>query len=236
MSSSKKELIESMRGLIVSCQTQPGDPIHTDDMVVKMAEAAQWGGAVGIRSNSPEQIAAIKKAVDLPIIGLWKIESENSDVFITPTLDACKAVWEAGADIIALDCTSRLNAQGRPAYELITELKKEIPEAPIFADISTFEEAKRAAELGADIVAPTLFGYTEETKRFDGPNMRDFAKMCRELGKKAAVMMEGHIKTPEEAVKCMYLGAHSVIVGSAITRPHFITQWFTEVLSKYEND
>lgn len=38
----KKELIESLKGLIVSCQTQPDDPIHTDDMVVKMAEAAQW--------------------------------------------------------------------------------------------------------------------------------------------------------------------------------------------------
>ena len=35
--SSKKELIESMKGLIVSCQTQPDDPIHTEDMVVKMA-------------------------------------------------------------------------------------------------------------------------------------------------------------------------------------------------------
>lgn len=38
----KKELIESLKGLIVSCQTQPDEPIHTDDMVVKMAEAAQW--------------------------------------------------------------------------------------------------------------------------------------------------------------------------------------------------
>ena len=66
----KKELIESLKGLIVSCQTQPDDPIHTDKMVVKMAEAAKWGGAVGIRANSPEQIAAIKAEVDLPIIGL----------------------------------------------------------------------------------------------------------------------------------------------------------------------
>lgn len=78
----KKELIESLKGLIVSCQTQPDDPIHTDKMVVKMAEAAKWGGAVGIRANSPEQIAAIKAEVDLPIIGLWKIWHDNTDVFI----------------------------------------------------------------------------------------------------------------------------------------------------------
>jgi N-acylglucosamine-6-phosphate 2-epimerase len=57
----KKAILESMKGLIVSCQVQHDDPIYTDDMAVKMAEAAQWGGAVGIRANSPEQIKAIKK-------------------------------------------------------------------------------------------------------------------------------------------------------------------------------
>ena len=234
--SSKKELIESMKGLIVSCQTQPDDPIHTEDMVVKMAEAAKWGGAVGIRANTPQQIAAIKAKVDLPIIGLWKIWNDNTDVFITPTMEACKAIWEAGADIIALDCTSQINAQGRPAYELLAELKKEIPQAPIFADVSNFEEAKRAAQMGADIVAPTLYGYTEETKHIEEPDMRAFAKMCRELGDQVSIMMEGHIYTPEDAMKCLYLGADAVVVGSAITRPHLITKRFTDLLGRYQDN
>ena len=234
--SSKKELIESMKGLIVSCQTQPDDPIHTEDMVVKMAEAAKWGGAVGIRANTPQQIAAIKAKVDLPIIGLWKIWNDNTDVFITPTMEACKAIWEAGADIIALDCTSQINAQGRPAYELLPELKKEIPQAPIFADVSNFEEAKRAAQMGADIVAPTLYGYTEETKHIEEPDMRAFAKMCRELGDQVSIMMEGHIYTPEDAMKCLYLGADAVVVGSAITRPHLITKRFTDLLGGYQDN
>ena len=234
--SSKKELIESMKGLIVSCQTQPDDPIHTEDMVVQMAEAAKWGGAVGIRANTPQQIAAIKAKVDLPIIGLWKIWNDNTDVFITPTMEACKAIWEAGADIIALDCTSQINAQGRPAYELLAELKKEIPQAPIFADVSNFEEAKRAAQMGADIVAPTLYGYTEETKHIEEPDMRAFAKMCRELGDQVSIMMEGHIYTPEDAMKCLYLGADAVVVGSAITRPHLITKRFTDLLGGYQDN
>lgn len=234
--SSKKELIESMKGLIVSCQTQPDDPIHTEDMVVKMAEAAKWGGAVGIRANTPQQIAAIKAKVDLPIIGLWKIWNDNTDVFITPTMEACKAIWEAGADIIALDCTSQINAQGRPAYELLTELKKEIPQAPVFADVSNFEEAKRAAQMGADIVAPTLYGYTAETKHIEEPDMRAFAKMCRELGDQVSIMMEGHIYTPEDAMKCLYLGADAVVVGSAITRPHLITKRFTDLLGGYQDN
>lgn len=58
----KSAILESLKGgLIVSCQVQKDDPIYTDDIVVKMAEAARWAGAVGIRANSPEQINAIKK-------------------------------------------------------------------------------------------------------------------------------------------------------------------------------
>ena len=104
----KRKILDSMKGLIVSCQVVPEDPIYTDDMVVKMAEAAQWAGAVGIRANSPEQIRAIKKAVDLPVIGLYKIRRGDEEVFITPTLEAAKQVWEAGAEIIAMDCTCLL--------------------------------------------------------------------------------------------------------------------------------
>ena len=126
----KKALLEGMKdGLIVSCQVQKDDPIYTEDMVVKMAEAAKWAGAVGIRANSPEQIKAIKEKVDLPIIGLWKIWYEDSDVFITPTLDAAKAVWEAGAEIIALDCTAQITHEKTVAWDLLDQVKKEIPEA-----------------------------------------------------------------------------------------------------------
>ena len=153
MKTNKKELLDSFKGgLIVSCQVQHDDPTFSVDFVVKMAKAAQWGGAVGIRANDPEQIKAIKKEVDLPVIGLWKIWHDDTDVFITPTLEAAKAVWEAGAEIIALDCTSQITHEGRPAYELLPIVKKEIPEAIIFADVSNYEEAVRAVEMGADIV------------------------------------------------------------------------------------
>lgn len=232
----KKALINSMKGLIVSCQTQHDDPIYTENMHVKMAEAAEWAGAVGIRANSPKQIRDIKAAVDLPVIGLWKIWHDNTDVFITPTLEACKAVWEAGADIIALDCTSQLNAEGRHAYELLAEVKKAIPEAPIFADVSNYEEAVRAVEMGADIVALTLYGYTEDTKHIEELDMRMFAKMCRDLGDKVSIMMEGHIYTPEDAMKCMFLGADAVVVGSAITRPHLTAKRFVDLLSGYQDN
>lgn len=233
----KKEILESLRGgLVVSCQVQPEDPIYTDNMVVKMAEAASWAGAVGIRANTPEQIRQIKEAVHLPVIGLYKIWRENTDVYITPTLEAAKVVWEAGAEIIAMDCTDRMTLEGTKAWELLPKVKEAIPEAITFADVSNYEEAKRAAELGADIVAPTLCGYTEYTVDCPWPDYREFARMCRDLGEDVHMMMEGHLNTPEDAMKCIYLGAHAVVVGSAITRPHLTAKRFVDLLGRYPGD
>ena len=134
----KQEIIESLKGgLIVSCQTEPKDCIHEDGRtVVTMAKAAKWGGAVAIRSNSPEQVKAIHEAVDLPIIGLDKIYYDTMDrVIMTPTIEHAKALWEAGARIIALEATDQLNHLGVPTRNLIPEIKKELPEAIIFADV-----------------------------------------------------------------------------------------------------
>ncbi len=232
----KRALLDSIRGLIVSCQVQKDDPAYTEDFVVKMAQAAQWGGAVGIRANIPEQIRKIKAAVDLPVIGLYKIWSPTTNVFITPTLDAATAVWEAGAEIIALDCTFQVNDEGRRACELLPRLKAAIPEAVIFADVSSYNEAKNAVEQGADIVGPTLRGYTPDTTHIEEADYREFARMCRDLGNDVALIMEGHVYTPEDAMKAIYLGAHAVVVGSAITRPHLITKRFTDLLGRYRTN
>ena len=232
-----KELLNKLKGgLIVSCQVQPDDPVYSMDFVLKMAQAAEWAGAAGIRANSPDQIRMIKEHVDLPLIGLYKIWHDDTDVFITPTLDAARQVWDAGADIIALDCTDQITHEGKPAWELLSLVQKEIPDALIFADVSTYEEAERAVNLGADIVGPTLYGYTEATKHIEEPNLREFARMCRDFGDRAFMIMEGHIYTPEDAVKCLYLGADAVVVGSAITRPHLIAKRFVDLMGGLQDD
>ena len=238
MENNKKELIEKLKGgLIVSCQTQPKDVIHEDGRtVVTMAKAAQWGGAVGIRANGPDQIKDIHAAVDLPIIGLHKIMYEGmEDVIMTPTLAHARALWDAGARIIALEATDQLTQWGEPRCNLIPVLKKELPDAVIFADVDTFENAKHAVELGADIVAPTMSGYTKASAHItEPPAYREIARMCRELH--VPVIMEGHVYTPESAMKCLYLGCHAVVVGSAITRPHFIVKRFTDLMNKFLED
>ena len=233
----KRQILDSLKnGLIVSCQVQRDDPIYSDEIIVKMAEGAKWAGASGIRSNSPDQIRSIKEKVDLPLIGLWKIWHEDTDVFITPTLDAARKVWEAGAEIIAMDCTDQITHEGTKAYELLPIIKREIPDAILFADISNYDEAKRAIDLGADIVGPTLYGYTEATKDIEYPDLREFARMCRDFNDDAFMIMEGHIYTPEDAMKCIFLGAHAIVVGSAITRPHLIAKRFVDLLSGYQNN
>lgn len=234
----KLALLNSLKGgLIVSCQTQKDEPIYTPDMVVKMAECAKWAGAVGLRINSPEQIRQVKEAgFGLPIIGLYKVWHDDTDVFITPTMKEVDAIVEAGADIIALDCTAQITHEKTQAWDLIKEVCKKYPDHVIFADVSNIEEAKRASKNGAEIVAPTLYGYTKETAHAEGADYRMVARMCQELKDEAYVIMEGHLYTPEDAMKCIFVGCHAVVVGSAITRPHYVAKRFVDCLSGYQDD
>src|SRR3954470_12301621 len=86
--------------LIVSCQALPHEPLYGAAIMAKMAVAALQGGAVAIRANTPVDIAAIHKAVSLPIIGLYKEDIPAFPVYITPTLRHAIVVAEAGADVI----------------------------------------------------------------------------------------------------------------------------------------
>lgn len=44
------------------------------------------------------------------------------------------------------------------------------------------------------------------------------------------------IYTPEDAMKCMFLGADAVVVGSVITRPHLTAMRFVDLLSGYQDN
>ena len=126
--------------------------------------------------------------------------------------------------------------EGTQAWDLIKEVRVKYPDHLIFADVSNIEEAKRASDNGAEIVAPTLYGYTKETANIEGADYRMVAEMCREMEGKAVVIMEGHLYTPEDAMKCMFVGCHAVVVGSAITRPHYVAKRFVDALSGYRDD
>ena len=222
-----EQLISALRGrLIVSCQAPEGTPLHGSSFMAAMARAAEVGGAAGVRANGPDDIRAIKAAVPLPIIGIYKIRDPEFEPYITPTFEAAREIAEAGADIIAVDATLRPHPKNLTAAELIAQIKT--LGLPVMADISTLEEGISAAEAGADIVATTMSGYTTYSRRSDEP---DFA-LIRELvaSIKVPVIAEGRIQTPEQARQAIDLGAHAVVVGAAITRPDVITKRYVEAL------
>ena len=94
-------------GLIVSVQAPEGSPMRHPDVIAAMAEASLRNGALGVRLESPEHIAAVReRCPEALIIGLWKRSWPESSVYITPRWHEVKAVWGAGADVVALDASA----------------------------------------------------------------------------------------------------------------------------------
>lgn len=214
--------------LVVSCQALEEEPLHSSEIMAKMALAAKQGGAAGIRANSVQDIQAIKKEVDLPVIGIIKRDYSDSSVFITATLKEVQELLASGAEMLAIDATDRKRPNGGTLEELITYVKKHAPKIQLMADTSTVEEAVQAEKLGFDCVGTTLIGYTEET-RGQSLYAEDFA-ILKEIKEKVSipVVAEGKLDTPELAQQALVNGADFVVVGSAITRPQLITKKFAE--------
>ena len=221
-------LLDRLRGgLVVSCQAFEGEALFGADVMVRFAKSALEGGAVGIRANSPADIAAIHEALpDTPLIGLYKYDLPGYAVRITPTLKHAIAIAEAGCDIVALDATDRPHPEEDLAT-LIRRVKEETGKL-VLADISTFEEGVKAEALGADLVGSTMSGYTDYSPMQPGPDLKLVAQLASHL--KVPVIAEGRIATPEHARLAIQLGAFTVVVGGAITRPQWITSQFVKRL------
>ena len=230
----KNTIIEKLKGgIIVSCQMEKHAPAYSEEIVELLVKAAIWGGAVGLRIEGSENIKKIRKLTNLPIIGLIKVHTDDSDVFMTPSLAEVKQVIEAGADIVAIDGTDRL-ISGKMGRDIITLIKNKYPDALIFADVRDELDAVASLKLGADFVAPTFYRFKADAKSSDSPDWEMFAKMCRECKGLGYVVMEGKIWTPDEAIRALHYGAWAVVVGSAITRPHLITQRFVDHLEGFK--
>lgn len=226
-----KEKIEKMKGkLVVSCQALPAEPLHSSFIMGRMARAAAEGGALGIRANTSEDIEEIKRNVDLPVIGIWKKDFEDSKVYITPTMEEIDALVRTKTEIIALDATADLRPGGKGIDEFYAEIREKYPDQLLMADCSTVEEALHADALGFDFIGTTLVGYTDQSK---GNRIEeDDFKIIREILAEAVhpIVAEGNINTPQKAKRVIELGCYCVVVGSIITRPQVITRGFASVL------
>lgn len=216
-------------GLIVSCHIDEEEGGRMPDLLSYFAGAAERGGAAGLRVEGVEHVRRLRPLTRLPIIGFVEGSFEDGSPLITPTAADVEALLAAGADIVAVDGTKRKRADGTDGFLFFEQLRKRIT-APLWADVATFREGIRAAESGADVVATTLAGYTPGTvaKDYRTP---DFT-LIRELAGALTipVIAEGRIWDPDTAAQAISLGAHAVVVGSAITRPHVVTEVFVNAV------
>ncbi len=214
--------------LIVSVQAQGNEPLNKPDYLLAMSQSAVNGGAGALRLCGVNNIKHIKKNVSVPIIGLTKLEPTPINwlekVYITADMKDLKELLKTNVEFIAIDGTSRPRDDNSTLKDQIGLIKEH--GKVVVADVSTLEEGINVSELGADIVSTTLSGYTKETryKANSGPDFDLLAELVEQLA--LPIIMEGRIWEPSQVKESFVIGAHAVVIGTAITRPQVITKRF----------
>lgn len=201
-------------GVIISCQAPEGSPLRDPHVMARMAQAAEKAGAVAIRAEGAVDIAAIKAACGLPVIGIRKHQYPDSDVYITPTNDDIDIVADAGAQIVALDATERYRPGGQALAEVIAHAKER--GLIVMADLSDPTQAEDAIEAGADFLATTLVPETAEDVRPHGPNLKALKRLA-DAHPDRLVIGEGRFATPSDITAGLRTGAGAIVVGRAVT-------------------
>lgn len=210
------------RGLIVSCQAVKGEPLYGYGIMDLFAFAAMQGGACGIRCLV-EDVDAIKKRVDLPVIGLVKKCYDDSEIYITPTIKEIDELLKTKCDVICMDATLRPRPNGQTLEELYQYARLNANGRAIMADVATIEDAINADKLGFDYISTTLRGYTEDTKDAILPDI-DFVREVKKAVKHALVIAEGGFFEAGQIKEVSKVNPYAIVVGSAITRPKVITE------------
>jgi N-acylglucosamine-6-phosphate 2-epimerase len=217
-------IIERLRGgLIVSCQAAATSPLDDPYIISALALTAEQSGAAGVRIRSAAHIAATKLRVSVPIIGIEKVATEQSEVYITPTFSIARRISMSGADIIAIDATRRARPNGEKLEHLIQRIRTEL-RRPVMADISTDEEGIYAADCGAEIIATTLCGHTPATNGFHLPALDLLERLSARLS--IPVICEGGVVSTHQVRQAFDYGAFAVVVGTAITGVNQLVRQF----------
>ena len=227
MKYTKNEILNLIRGsLIISCQALPGEPLYVEEKSVMylMARAAKLAGAKCIRTNSVRDVREIKAETGLPVIGLIKQVYEGYEPYITPTMKEVDELVEAGADIIATECTLRKRGDGLTPEEWVAKIRRRHGDVLLMADISNYEEGVQAWKAGVDFVGTTMSGYTPCSRQEEGQDLKLVLAPSQTVN--VPVIGEGKVHYPEQAVEMLDAGAYAVVVGGAITRPLEIARRF----------
>ncbi len=216
-----KTLERLQGGLIVSVQAWSGSAIDEPEVLAAMAVAAAASGAVGVRMQGMANLRAARVRLTVPMIGLIKAEHHGFAPYITPTIAAVREVAACGVEIVAFDATGRARPDGSSVEAIVAAIHA--AGALAMADCATAGDALAAMAAGADILATTLCGYTDETRGMALPAL----PLVRELAElDAFVVCEGGIHRPEELAAAFDAGADAVVVGTAITNTDWLVGEF----------
>lgn len=219
-------ILEQLRGgLIVSCQAAEDNPMHGPEIMALMAKAAEIGGAVGTRVEGPHDIVAVTEATSIPCLGIFKVDYDDSDVRITPTLRDTQVIIQTGVPMIALDATNRPRPRGEQLVDSVAAIHE--AGALAFGDCATREDLEGAIAAGCDAIGTTLSGYTAESAS-DSPEPDLDLVAWFVTHSPVPVYAEGRYWTPQHVAAALELGAHCVVVGTAITNPMKTTSHFIE--------
>ncbi|MEO5928443.1 MAG: putative N-acetylmannosamine-6-phosphate 2-epimerase [Candidatus Kapaibacterium sp.] len=219
------------RGVIVSCQLDATEPLHSPQHCALFAQAAEAGGATAVRAEGIPSIQEIRATTRIPLIGCTRDSYSDGWMLVTPDMPAVERLVRVGSDVVAVDATLRNRPSGLDGIRFLADVRKRYADLPILADISTFEEGVRAADMGASAVSTVLCGRTKETYEqslMASPNLDLIYRLATTIG--IPVLAEGFIWTTAEAGEAVEAGAYSVIVGGAITRPRVLTQLFVNAV------
>lgn len=213
-------------GLIVSVQARAGSALDDPHVLAAMARAAQDNGAVGVRIQGVANLQAVRRRVDVPIVGIIKREYEGYEPYITPTLREVREILECGAEIVAFDATERPRPEGVSVAQIVAAIQG--GGALAMADCATEADAVCAQAAGADILATTLCGYTKETRGAQLPAL-DLVRSLSNLER--FVICEGGIHAPEQGAAAIAAGAGAIVVGTAITNTGWLTAEYVASLA-----
>lgn len=229
------EILDKIKNkLIISVQSAKNEPLNNEIAMNALIDTVILLGKIDVlRLAGVRDIKNTKEKYkdSVVVIGITKPDiipvNYKEIVYITPALTDAKSLIEAGADIIALDSTKRKRPNNENLKTIIDFIHSK--NKLVMADISTFDEAEYAFNLGADIISTTLSGYTKETE--NNPETPDFKlveKCKKELN--CPVILEGKIKDESDVKKAFESGAYAVVIGSMVTRPHKIIENFKKGL------
>lgn len=220
-----KLILDSLKkGLIASCQPIPNGPMDSSSIILALARSSIIGGASGLRIENKKNIKLVKNNTKVPIIGLIKRNLKNYPIIISPYLSDITMIAKAGADIIAFDATNRKRPES--VINIINEIKKFNKIS--MADCSSINDVFNAIESGVDIIGTTLSGYTKNKV----PKYPDFNLLKKAISLGKPVIAEGRFNTPYLAKKAIKMGAHSVVVGTALNRVEIITNNFVKTIDE----